>query len=749
MMKAAQIIAILEDFVRQSVRHTYPLLGKEDYPFLSGKSVVRDGCLQLDENCFLIPSFRRSEIDYLQIPQTRILVYNAHNEQGRVFIMRLPDTVLVALDVLGNEETISVETAQGWKTILLDGIIQTKEKNKSLFKTSSGGVFILTKNSAPIKPDKISRFLSDMIISEKKIHPLSHFHAGDKTVMSEIDRLWARLYPVISVDRNIDQSKVADEPELWLWLQEVYLYFGWYAEPETFYTTNDLSYPNSIIQPARYRYRTVAFVTESDKTLEETEMEKDTFLYFYLSGWRDSEETLLDKIQNKWESISSPARAEYLKRAVRDDTDEYIAFALLARQLNFHWAGQAAEKIENHLEGTIKDVFCLLILLQEKIVSFVVNKRVRLRAGKENAERVRLSHAYFKFASSRFGKDIFTDFSADDGFEIQIDKAVLLDISFGQKRIRIKPPLCHPPDDGLDYQYLTISDERQTIQVPLVWRSFRLQNKKWRIKFLLKKNRFQLSIRIFERETRLKIGHVSVDSVEKNHFKLYWPVEKSPGKIVFSLLDEKGNRMYSLYPGLNTIYFRGYGLDRYGLLQEKFNVFLNDSKKSEVVRLNEPQSQIISIQLNSGFNKLKLAARGCEPIEEVIPMVSGYTQRFLSADSILLKELMIIYMEQSDKKEIEEVRYRVKDNLGFWPCVRPIDTIRWERSHFIFILDSTLPFEYKAVDDYNVFQILQPVKKKNVYAIYISKENKDYLFSDIFFQKMARLESQNKFDFKK
>ena len=747
-MKAAQIITAIEDFIRQSLHHSYPLLSKEDYAVLTDKKVLHDGRLEVDGNFFQLHSYHNREIECIQIPQTRILLYTAHSEQGRVFIIRLPDILLVALDAIGKEESVSVEAGQGWKTILLDGIIHTKNKSKSLFKTASLGAFILARGSATSELDKIPQLLNKIRINEQKIHPLSFFHVSHKKVMSEIDRLWLQLYPLITADKRINRSRVAEEPGIWLWLQEIYLYFGWYEELETFYNTAGQLNDINQIQLAKHRYRMVSSHAVGDETPGIKKTEKDTFLYFYLFGRQSLQESFLEKVQNKWESISSPARGEYLKQTIQNDAHEFIAFALLARQFNFHWADQAAEKIEGYLEGTVKIVFSLLISLQEEINYFIDDKWIHLQAGKESANRKLLSQTYFEFESTRFGTDYFTGITTNNGPNIQTDKAVMLDISLSQKRIRIKPLLYHPPIDRVEYQHLTISDEQQTIEVPLIWRSFRLKTKKWRIKFLFKKNRFQLSVRLFNKDSGLKIENISVDS-SKNYLKLYWPIVKSSANTMFNLCDEKGYRKYALCSALNTFYLRGYAFDRNGLLQEQFNIFLNDSRKSKAIRLNEPKSKGCGIPMVKDIHKIKLTARGCEPSEKLIPKVSGYAERFLSTASLFLKELMIIYMEQNDQKEIEKVKYRVKANLGFWPCVRPIDTIRWERSHFIFILSNTFPSECKLIDDYDLFQIVQPLKMNTVYAFYINKQNEEYLFSEIFFQKMARLESQNKFDFKK
>ena len=745
-MKAAQVITAVEDFIRQSLVHAYPLFGKEEYPLLNDKIVRQDGRIKVDGHIFQIPSCKSPEIDRLQIPQTRFVFYTISTENGKVTILRLLSTILVSLDTIGKKETVSVELAQGWRVALLEDVRHLITKKNMVFETSSKGVFILSTDSIAINTDKIPQLLTRLKAKEQSIHPLIHSNVNNKMIMQEIDRIWTQLYPFIGQDKDIGKAELGAEPEIILWLQEIYIYFGWYKELRKFYANKETFEGNNIAKMANSRYRIVVSDLNPDKPIDKPVIRKNTFLYFYLYGWQDAEETLLENIQNKWESISSPARQEYFKGAVRNNPHEFIAFSLLARQLNLCWAQQVAERIESCLEGTMKYLFRLMTLLQTSIAYSIDINRIRLQANPETANRQLLSHTEFEFRSNRFGKETFTGFHTKDGYDIQIDKAVLMDIFPKKKRIRIKPLLYHPPNEEINYNFLSIYDGKQTIQVPLIWHQFRLLNKNWRIKFLLKKHRFQLSVRLFNKETRLTIGNIPVETFGRLYHKMYWPAGRNLSKTVVNLCDERGNRKYSTCKTLKYIYLHGFGLNNNGLLQEQFNIFLNDLNKSRTIRVNN--SLVKGIPMVNDLNKIKLTARKCEPFEKIINTVSGYPERFLSTVPELLKELMIIYIEQNNEREVERIKYKIKENLGFWPCIRSIDEIRWDRNSFVFILSTKFSPVYRLIDDFGFFQIVQPANLKNVYAFFIKKSKEDYLFTDMFFQKMVRFENQNKFDFK-
>ncbi|HID39271.1 MAG TPA: orotidine-5'-phosphate decarboxylase [Calditrichaeota bacterium] len=267
-MKAAQVITAVEDFIRQSLVHAYPLFGKEEYPLLNDKIVRQDGRIKVDGHIFQIPSCKSPEIDRLQIPQTRFVFYTISTENGKVTILRLLSTILVSLDTIGKKETVSVELAQGWRVALLEDVRHLITKKNMVFETSSKGVFILSTDSIAINTDKIPQLLTRLKAKEQSIHPLIHSNVNNKMIMQEIDRIWTQLYPFIGQDKDIGKAELGAEPEIILWLQEIYIYFGWYKELRKFYANKETFEGNNIAKMANSRYRIVVSDLNPDKPID-------------------------------------------------------------------------------------------------------------------------------------------------------------------------------------------------------------------------------------------------------------------------------------------------------------------------------------------------------------------------------------------------------------------------------------------------------------------------------------------------
>ncbi|HGY56705.1 MAG TPA: hypothetical protein ENK44_13440 [Caldithrix abyssi] len=735
-MNAARIIDAIDTFCQEALQTGYDLFGRDERPVMEDFPGCPQGRLELGGNHFQIEALNSVAISRIQIPQSRAYLMTPETDQTCYRFIQFPDFILITIrhNSPANPVMLSVKAAENWRIVYLNDVQQELFDDKLLFKTASEGIILIANEKENLSDEAIPSFLKRHLNNERKIHPFNvGFVVQNLDIMMKLDRIWAGLSALIGSDRSV-QIKDNDSIETVIWLQELYLYFGWMDEWDKFHRLSRPEHNEMVLCRARFEILKGKLTTEEVVNSVEVSNE-DFFLTSYLFGKPIYEESIAENLQKKWESVSVPARELFLSESIRRSPNEYIAFALLALRYNFIWAERLAMQVEKNLSGLNQRLFNALFLLNRQILFHTNGPSVQLQSGTGQANRLHLIHPRFVFKISRFADTVYSHITFTGNRFLRIDKQVSIIFTDEGRDIRIEPLFYRPPLDKLPLKAVYLYEQDKRLHIPLVWRKIELRSNSWRLRFLLKKRRFQIIVRFYDKKARIKIGEQEISAQEGIYQKVYLKADRNPGRFIVNLCDAYGNKTQKLSTAMKRVYLRGFGLDINGLLKESCNVSRNALPSSTMMGLN--QSLAESIPVTSDLERIRITGRKCTPLDIPIVQTGGYARRFVDTPTGLLKYKMVIYCDFRNETLVKEIKNTVKKRLGFRPLLRDHDKIEWNRSHFIFVVERELKAQTEVIGESDFYSIFRPTAKKNISAFLIYEKNIEHLFSDAFIRKLV------------
>jgi hypothetical protein len=174
---------------------------------------------------------------------------------------------------------------------------------------------------------------------------------------------------------------------------------------------------------------------------------------------------------------------------------------------------------------------------------------------------------------------------------------------------------------------ITFRVDSRLIHVPLIWRKAEITISGCRIRWIFKKDRFQLTCQVNQLDKTLKINDEKIEFSQSKNAKYYYSGMKSQKKSGLKVFDNLG-RSFIIGHKISKKEVRliGWIQDSYGLLVEKFNIsynthqnlqtidavgWINTSVKlpsniSDIVIISKRMSETISLRKITNGIKIKL-----------------------------------------------------------------------------------------------------------------------------------------------
>ncbi len=516
--------------------------------------------------------------------------------------------------------------------------------------------------------------LSVCIQQEHERHPLRFLKISDSKTVQTIDRLWAQL-PWIDEQGKPYTERFRHDPELAIWLKMLYAHFGW----DGF----EFNQP-SLERPA------------------------SGFLKKYLAN--DYE---LSEIQNFWEKVHFPANVFKLKQEIRQNPSEFIAFALLIIKEHFVWQETFIALLLSALPPLLHGLIELLLLLKQETPLFVNGQNVEYNANGSKAvlqHHIQHDNGGVTAGNGRHHKRGWTSLEVRPFFTFKIDQQASLAWQGESKHLQITPFLWRPPMAEPVFHYTKLEFKGVQFQIPLAWQQFEVHIDTLRIKFLRKKKRFQLSVRLGKTDA-LGVNDQTYNAQDMRYHTVYQTIppqtkDVRPNSLIW--LNRFGGSRY-LADGM---YLRGWIQDQYQVLHESVQVVKEGERHSVQVLTNEA-----SLHTQKNWREpfaYRVGGRYCNSSQTELTAASGIINKFLYTPAEQLISRLMIF---SDENPVI-IHSAFKRNMGLVPECLPLNRFAPYPERVTIII--AYKFAGETVDDKQPVAILRNISgaKRDVLLIY-------------------------------
>lgn len=717
-MQIDKIINNIEDSIQVGLRHRYnnhvelPLSEFVTTPEIKNNTVSNSsGTVNItipeNDNYFLINSVK------YRLPQTRLFYSHYVFNLFEVNVIDYFTDTIVFIKTYESDRKMDITVNAKTRHALFSSPPLNPDNELKNVKIKDSFISWFNEEKRESGLNQAGDFLHDKWQEELKVNPVYQIHSQDINFLLAIDQLWAKL-PHIGPGRYLKIDKISNtgnNVSYFFWIQELYMYFGW---------SDELSAAGKTI-----------------KEQEKRDKKKGKYLE-HLSSVTEAYRKLDEQLQQDWEYYQYAVLKFHLKKLVHDNPDEFIAMGLLAYRRQFAWANQLKERIAPLLPFDLILLFDLLTRLNQALAystrknsACIANNS--LQAGMLSFTRKQ--NQEYKFYSR--GNKRYSLLSLEN-LSFKIDKQVIFFIDITGKTITIHPHIHRPPLQLPQTKNITLAIGGDSFNIPLIWSQFTVELNGTRIRFLFKKNRFQLSIKKRTPTEKIIIEKSEIPNNNQRYSKFYIPIVKGKSSINIELLDLNNVRLRSCGPHIGKIIFRGSGLDRNGLLSEQFRLSAAETKKTLNLSTNNFQSDPIPVSAGKELYKFSFFTKQSDPLHISIKNSTGVLWKIITSDPGRLNIFL-----SSQKSNLENiVREQCIKKLSFVPRISMLHQLRERPECLPLIIGDDA--EFKILEEYRNFKIIDPDMGHNRKALLINEDSINFLFSREFFADFQL----NIFDFK-
>ncbi|MBN2423583.1 MAG: hypothetical protein JXB44_01055 [Calditrichaceae bacterium] len=716
-----RFIQKFENLIRQSLFFKYNAGMKSPHQYLYEYELLHFPVeLDFRSNSIIIQSKNNREVNkhVYQIPKTRLKYHYLESGGFSIKSIRFLNHFLFVFINNGNED-INIHFKD--KNNLQDFTF-LPEKNPCTLKDEN--LYCIGYNLDVSDSDATIKFIDQAIIEERKIHPLNQFNCSDMETMVSIDKAWINI-PYIQRKRVIrDDNPLNCLQDNFLWLQELYIYFGWTKELSEFYKSNDSIIPET----AKQRYKSIV---EGESGNYEFSL-SESFLNQYFNISLSNREKWADIIQEKWEKIQFPIRRQVIKKDIKINSDEWIAFLLITAFGDYWWTQKLFSLVESNINNAYcLDLFRLLFLLKSSGNISYQSGRISVQDSFISPERISVINTDHQivFKKSKLNKQHNYSLNLQGNNILNIDQRSGFEFDRLNNEIKIVP-LIPVIFNVTDIVNVLLELDNYKIQVPLFWDKFALSFNNRRFRFLRKKRKFQITVRYKQENDLIKLNGLSLPGTDDHLTRTHFDITKKPGQIFSMFYNLEGVRIHSISKLGLKVLGEFCAIDEYGLQHKTIN--FKSSAGPGSILITRGHNQIDEITIPSYDNLYGLSSRNCRPETVRFIQADDFTNRIFYAISSVLMIKLIIYINMKNASLYDSLKAICLRNLGFLPVIQDHNHIEYLPGVIGLIIDIEPP--WKIINDYELFSVVRHPKHPNPKYIYISENNIDKMFSDDFFK---------------
>lgn len=578
-----------------------------------------------------------------RFPKTRLFYSEISALNFKVSVIEFFDEVIIFVQNYSPDQVLNITIEQDKNARSFVNILKNhRVRNYPLKIEANETIVICNLDQAIDKGFNISRHLSQLIEKEKSLHPLSFIQSEDLSFLREVDTLWTKLPWIGKAGELLFLYKEEDpfHKMAILFFRELYFLFGKSEKMQDYYK----------IQNNKEDFLNKCY--NSLKLSKKKPENKQSFCDILL-GSGHSSISIKNKVQESWDILSLPSRSLYFNDLIKEQPHEVAALIILVFKNNFWWKRNIARNFNNFLE-TQKSEFIVLWGLYYTLASnnFLYkgtseNVRFDLFDSTLHSNLIKFNNGTSSWAILRKGKNLFCSSANKNSPQISIDKAVSIDYLIDGSII-INPFLFQYV--GSFDNYCLIKYGSIKIKIFLVWKDFTLKIGALRLKFLFKKNRYQVSIKGAKWINGCSIDGEDYSFENTLYFKKYKQVKKTVPKQQLMFFNNNGRvlQLSNITKAEAKVNIHGIVTNSYDQLVYSVSISLKNSRKNEQIDpLNYCPTPIsLGDQFNVIIPKTTRVVYNIEYISTVLNQLKNSTAEELSQQMIVFLEAPDIYQKK-------------------------------------------------------------------------------------------------------
>ena len=732
-----QLVNKIEQFIRESLRHRYDTRSPLT-TFLERKIDSVHCVLNLKGKVELIlPPTEPFRVFVYRLPQTRIYYSLYQNLDWRIKILDYFDRTIFLIQSLKGPQSVRF-SFHNEKAILTPLTGASQGKDDWLVEYDAFGIFPEEGQTIKETEAGILPYLQSIREHEYKQHILNTFLTSDHGVRQKIDQLFTQVNEIDSFG-SLQISSV--QTSAFIWLHELYLQLGWLKRLNDFYAQIDPKQlkRSIVLNFTARRFNDFAgkigskFPTVKLPAVKKGE-KSNTFLERYLLP-EDGDEALDADLQDFWEYLQVPALRLRWQREIERRPDEFVAFVLLSICRKFWWAPMAVDFVKPLLPDSYHKVFDLLAAVMLRICVAPTDFGFKISSLQQTQTERRIVSDYWDIKYYTFGKQaysnaIFTDFS---NLTVNLNQWVDFKADSQNRIIYLQPSLFRPPVNLPSWRTVEIEFLENKIVFPLIWEQVTLKLNNCRLKFLRKKNRFQITVKNPNPQNRLSINGKIVALRDDRYARIYLPIKKTESKTVIAAYSLSGGRLKALPPEMNALTLRGIAYDVFGILKEEFRVRFNNSRRNHGIKVNRLTADVLNVPTSPVT--MTVTCRKCSPTEIVLNKENSFWHAFKTIPAERLVNELKIWVENGAKIEADALAKLVSERLGWLPEIEFTDlkNFRPEIAGFNLLISSEIKRTHEKTNQIGIINIFRTNKPPKIKYLQIDSENWRNIFDFYFF----------------
>jgi hypothetical protein len=690
MVSIKKNIEEIEHFISQKIAHKINGISSNlDTEFQRSSTLFtnRNQTLSIESN-------HPFNISTIRLPQTKIFHTIIDSDFLELSIIQFYDKSIISVKKNISSSNIKICLKEN---IYLDGKLCNKDDKFSLKRDS---IYVLSIEKLSENLD-INLYINNIYKKELSLNPLKFLKARDNDILSTIDHLWGKL-DLVSANRQINDVKYL------FWLQEIFLHFNWMDELSQSYNNFNNYADDEYFKLCKFRLNKFL-----NKEFIDYSAAKDEIITEYV--YQKAEKVELDILINRyWAKIAYPIRDLYFAKMINNNPDRFIALLFLAIRENLFWYPLLLDKIKKYLHDE-KLLTIILLLVELKRHSNLYFDQSKFYyapipySGINNS--IEISNLAAKFSCCQnYGKNYTKIKLKNNTIDFSIDRNCNITYLALEKYI-IAEPNIFSPLDALDYNFIKIKINDIVLKIPLLWHNFSVYYNNTRIKYLLKKKRWQISFKIGKDVKSLSIDGKKIDITNKQYLTVFHDNSIRGESFNFKFFDEYGVVIDSLSKTIKKITLRGAALKGNGLLAENINLFRGKSLKSK--NLNTNEFNTIFLNNSSDDSSFRISTSKFKTVVIELKKNSGFILSLKKNTAIDLRYRLIILTEnlygEEGTEEISEIFYK---NLYFYPIIKSYKNFKYDNNFYHILISEDykkilLQENNKAIGEFkrNIFMI--------------------------------------------
>ena len=512
----------------------------------------------------------------------------------------------------------------------------------------------------------ISSFTLDFVLNKfhelydksKSSHISKWFITKNLNAEKELDELWYRqkfILPDLKIDDSLRNSGTKLSV-IKFWIKDFYDYFN---------IKNNLSDQSKyIISNEKKEFISIDLL----KYLTS----KSEILYYYLhSDFID--EKVKNKIQDWWDIYSLPLFENVFGTKCINDPEEVFAVYFLAIRFKLPWASLLLEQIENSIHSTEKcplhNFLLLLSFLYKRIIKKNTNNNISFYSPgyywDNNFKSLIDYNSTQKYENTRFSNNAYTKISINDSNSLKINKLCRIYIEGKNKNIIIYPLLNGGINNFKIKEHLKISIDDYTINFPLIWKQGYFEFKYLKLKWLLKKSRFQFTLHSSENKT-IYLNDEPLNLTKEKKSIFYIELSQDSPKFYLSLFNKTGGTQFSqIGQEVNQIIVSGFAITKYGTITDNI-LFSKNIRKQKLFSNNLISNDVSVVQLDKNLSRFNFYIKHSSQSLRVSYIENHFTDRFIHLSYINRRRLLVI-IDHKLSNSIKTILMFFEENFGFKP----------------------------------------------------------------------------------